>query len=138
MTSVGRTMAAVVAGCIAAVAIIMSVEFVSSKLYPPPPGIDFTNVAAITAWIGHLPLGAFLMVLAGWLAGAIAGAYAATAIARTNTAGYIVVALTFVSAIVNMLSIPHPMWFWVAAVAVFAVAGFVVSRKGAPRAAAAA
>lgn len=63
-----------VAGVAAAVAIIYGVELIGHAIYPAAPGMDPTDLDAMRAFIAQLPLGAFLIVLVGWLLGTGAGA----------------------------------------------------------------
>ena len=66
---VGRSIGAVVAGIVVAVVGVFAVEALGQKVYPPPPGIDFTNPEAIKAMMKDIPLArCFLFCWPGWWA----------------------------------------------------------------------
>lgn len=115
-----RSVGGVIGGIIVAVAVLGTLEWLGHKIYPPPPGIDIHDPEAIKTIIGHLPLGAIIMVLVAWGAGSLAGAFTAAAIARRKHVrhGLIVGGVIMAFAGLTMIMIPHPIWFMFAAAAV--------------------
>src|SRR4051812_19169198 len=71
----------VIIGLVVGMGIIMMVETLSGKMYPPPPGIDFTKPEAIKAMMQNMPVSAFLMILLAYAAGSFAGGLVASLIA---------------------------------------------------------
>ena len=125
-----RVVGAIVAGAAASVLIIFAIERASSMVYPPPADLDMTSREAMSAYVQTLPVGAFLFVLTAWFTATLVGAWLATRLARTPIGGFVVGALLLASGIANMLLIPHPIWFWVAGVAIFIATTFFATRIG--------
>lgn len=130
MTLVLRSVAGVVFGACVATGVIILVEQFSSRMYPPPPGLDLSDPEALKSFIATLPAGAFLMVLLAWGLGTLAGAWVCARIAgrAMTTHGVVLGAMLLVAGVTNMLMIPHPVWMWIAAFLVFAVAGYAGGR----------
>jgi hypothetical protein len=110
----GRSILAIVIGIVLANVVIFGVEMVDWVMYPPPPGFDFHDTAAVRELMTTLPAGAFAVVALAYLLGAVAGAWVAVRITRRSPAacaavvGGVLLALT----VVNLVTIPHPAWFW--------------------------
>ena len=51
-------LAAVVAGLVVSVVLIAAVQAISVRLFPPPPGMDANDPAAIARFMQQLPIGA--------------------------------------------------------------------------------
>jgi hypothetical protein len=122
-----RSLMAIVGGTIVAFIVVMVLEMVEMKIYPPPPGLDMSDPAAVRAVMATIPLGALVLVLVAEVTGAFAGGYLAAFIARRTPAVHalIVGGLVMLAAVGNMLSIPHPVWFWVIALILFLPASYV-------------
>jgi hypothetical protein len=118
---------AIVGGTVVAFIVVMVLEMVEMKIYPPPPGLDMSDPAAVRAVMATIPLGALVLVLVAEVTGAFAGGYLAAFIARRTPAVHalIVGGLVMLAAVGNMLSIPHPVWFWVIALILFLPASYV-------------
>ncbi len=118
---------------VAGIATVVLVEGISSRVYPPPPGLDMNDAAAMKEFVKGLPTGAFLFVLAAHAAGAFVAGAVCTLVAwqRWPVGSVIVGAVFLVVGITNLLMLPHPTWFIVVDVLVFIPAafagGFVVS-----------
>lgn len=110
----GRTILGMLAGVVVAVAVIMAVEAIGHRFYPPPAGLDPTdpaNEAAFAAFVAALPFPGKLVVLVAWMLGTFAGALVGAKLARHQTAAGLLVALVVISGVVGMImKIPHPMW----------------------------
>lgn len=113
-----RAIFSIVAGLIVAVAIVFAMNTLSHTIHPPPPGVDLTNPEALRALIADLPVTAFLVILLGWTLGAGFGAYIAVYVAKraVRWTGYLVGTLVLIASLYNLFTIPHPVWFFVAAV----------------------
>ena len=116
MSASARSALAVLAGVAVGVALIAGVEAASARLYPLPAGLDVHNREAMTNYVATLPLGAFLLVLAGYGVGAFGGGYLAARLAPGAPAKHASVIALFlvVASVINLMAIPHPDWFWVA------------------------
>lgn len=127
-----RPVGAVVAGLIAAFALVAGAEGIVHVLYPPPPGTNMEDFEQVKRFIVTLPMTALLLVLAGWLIGTFVATWLAARIARTPIAGYIVGALLLAAGIVNSIKIPQPVWFSIVSFVIYIGATIVGSRAGAP------
>ena len=113
----------VIFGFVVASAVMMAVEFTNGHLFYPELGRaakDVKDAAHMKALMAHAPSGALMMVAAGWLLGAIAGGWAATRFARTDSPAPALVlgGLPTLAGIANNLMIPPPLWFWALGLAV--------------------
>lgn len=106
-----RAVLAVIGGLVAAVVAIVVVESLSP--YAPPSDIDVSDRHALGAWLGSLPWTAFALILLAYLMGAVVGGYATNRLAASTP--YRPAMVTgfglFVFGAMNLLAIPHPLWF---------------------------
>lgn len=128
----GRKILAVVAGVILAGIVVYAVEAIGHQVYPPPAGLDMKNMEAMKNYVATLPMGALLFVLLAYVLGSFAGGWLAAKIARSSQ---IHVPLTvggvqLFFGLINLLMIPHPLWFAIAAVIVFLPAAFLGGKLG--------
>lgn len=123
MSPILRNVLAIVAGVVVGLVVITSVQFVNNVIFPPPPGIDLSDPAAMKAAVGSLPAGAFIVLILGYLVGTTAGCWTAGRIAAEGQRRVMrLVALVFVvGGILNFRSIPHPTWVVVASFLAFGV-----------------
>lgn len=126
MKSILRSIAGVVFGACVAGGVIILVELISGRMYPPPPGLDLRDPEVFKSYFAGLPVGAFLMVLVAWGLGTFAGAWVCARIAgRLKVAhGLLLGALFLIAGVTNMLAIPHPAWMWASAFLVFGAGGY--------------
>ncbi len=122
--SILRRIFGVILGFIVASAVMMLVEFTNGHFFYPGLGAAAKQVkdtAQMKALMASAPTGALVVVIVGWLLGSIAGGWAATRIARSeSTAPAISLGLLLTLAgISNNLMLPPPTWFWVLSLAVF-------------------
>ena len=115
-----RSVAAVLAGFVAALAVIIVAEAVGHTLFPPPPDLDPMTPEGMSAIVAQMSPAALLMVLLAYLCGGVAGGMVA---ARVAGEGRIVEAMVVgtvlaVGAMFNVVAIPHPIWMSAASVAV--------------------
>jgi hypothetical protein len=129
---VGRLILAILAGIAAAFATIWVIEMVHHLLYPIPGNVRMHDTAGLARYIAALPLGSQLFIAAGWLAGAAVGGAVAARISRKRKAAWWVAGIVAVSAIANVLFIPHPLFLIVAAVAAPLLGGLVARALAGP------
>ena len=96
----------------------MLMEWLSHIVYPPPAGIDMANTEALTTYIAAAPLGALLLLLAGYLIATFDGTFVACLIGSAPRYIYalLVAVLMLAGTVSNLLIIPHPTWFSVTAI----------------------
>ena len=133
MRSALRSVAAVVAGFVAASVVMMAVEWTNGHVLYPGLGKSaegVTDPEKVRALMASAPVGALLVVICGWALGSLVGGRVAAWIAaRAMTAhGLVVGVLLTLAGIANNLMIPPPLWFWVASLAVMIPAAWVGAR----------
>lgn len=120
MNPILRRLLAVVAGVLAGIVAIAMAEFVGHLIFPPPEGMDISDPASIAAAMEQISIGALVAVLVAWGIGSMVGGFVAARIdGKTGPGALMVGAVLLLAAIINMLMIPHPVWFWVLGVALF-------------------
>lgn len=115
MPALLRTTLALLAGVVVTFLTISAVEQLGHILYRAPAGLDWQDSSAVSAYLKQLPVGALLLVLAGWLLGIFTGLTAATLLAGRCRGRFALAigALVFLGAISNFYLLPHPMWLMV-------------------------
>jgi len=140
INSLVRNVLAMLAGVIVAMVLMVLLQSVAHRVYPPPPGLDFTDPAVRESIMIKAPVGALLIVLASYFVGTLVGAWVAARLSADAPLrqGYLIGALLVVASVMNLRAIPHPLWFIVANIAVVIVAAYVGARLGVKKAPAAA
>ncbi len=112
-----RNIGALLAGLLLSAVVVFCVEALDVRLFPLPPGIDPHDPEALRTVMAQMPVAAKLLLLAGWMLASLLGGWLAAKLARSARRSHAMVVGGFLllGAIVNMISIPHPLWFWVAA-----------------------
>jgi hypothetical protein len=130
----GRSILAVLLGVVVGGLMVAAVEFVSHLIYPPPPGLDPANIEALKTAMANAPAGALLFVLLAWALGSLGGGWLAASIARRSPTRHalIVGAVLMAMGILNMVMIPHPPSFWLAALVLFLPAAYLGARLARP------
>lgn len=129
MPKIVRSILAVIAGFVAASAVMMCVETLNGRVLYPELGKaaqGMTDREAIGALMASAPAGALLVVLFGWALGSVAGGFLAAWIASdapVRHALFLGVLLT-VAGIANNLGLPPPGWFWAASLLVLLPAAY--------------
>jgi hypothetical protein len=119
-----RRVFGVIVGFVVAFLCVQGAELFVHLLYPPPLGADLHNSATLKAFVATLPPGAFLLVLAGWLAGTLIGTFLAAKIGRSPVPAYIVGALLLAGGVGNAVMLPQPVWFDAVALLIFVTIPF--------------
>jgi hypothetical protein len=94
-----------------------------------------TDREKISAMLATAPLGAFLVVIVGWIFGAVAGGWTAARLAAQAKPrhGLVLGALLTLAGVANNLMIPPPLWFWIASLVVLLPAAHFGARLAAAR-----
>lgn len=114
-----RMILGAVVGITVAFVTVFVLQKIGHSVYPPPANMDPSNTEEFMTYVASMPLGALLFVLASYLIGAFDGVFIACLVARMkyHVFGVIVGGLMLVATIANLILIPHPLWFSIAAVA---------------------
>lgn len=139
MKDLFRNILALIVGIVVGGVIIALIQAVNAKLYPPPPGLDFKDQAAVAKYMTTLPLGAFGMVLLSYLVGFTLAVFLAIrlSVSVPERQGLLVTMFFGAASVMNLMGLPHPMWFWIANLAVLIVAAMVGGMLGRKKAASA-
>ncbi len=113
-----RKVLGALAGIATAVLTVMLMEWLSHIIYPLPDGIDLSNSEALTTYVAAAPLGALLLVLAGYLIATFDGTLVACLIGSGPPYIYalLIAVLMLAGTASNLIIIPHPTWFSISAV----------------------
>ena len=109
----------VLGGLAAALVVIVVFQKVGQLIHPMPAGLDMKDKQAMGAWIQGLPVGAFLLLLAGYAAGSFTGGAVAVLIGRKPWPALVIGGLLTLSGIANLVMIPHPAWVAVVSLAIY-------------------
>ena len=128
-----RSIAAVVAGFVAASIVMMLVEAFNGRVLHPglaKAAEGVTDRETMRALLAGAPVGAFLVVIAGWILGGVTGGWVAARLAARATLrhGLALGVLLTLFGVANNLMLPPPLWFWVASVAVLLPAAYLGAR----------
>jgi hypothetical protein len=115
ITNLIRGVAAVIAALILAFAGVVGVELMSSVLHPFPPGVDQTDVEACKAHVARYPTGVLLLCAVGWWLTVLLSTWVATRLGanRHPAHGIVIGLILLVMALLNMVMLPYPSWFWI-------------------------
>lgn len=127
-----RKILAVVLGVIAAVVVIIAIEALGHSLYPLPEGLDITDSEAMRAYVKTLPVAALLIVMAAWIIATLIGGLLACLVARETPFIYsaIIGGLVLLGTIINLMSLPHPLWFSITSVLAIIATIFITGLIG--------
>lgn len=130
----GRKILAMIGGVIFAGLVVFAVQKLGHQVYPPPENLDTKNLEAMKAYVASLPMGAMLFVLLSYVVGTFAGGWLATKIARVPQmhVPLTVGGIQLFFGIINLVMIPHPLWFAIASVLVFLPAAYLGGKLGKP------
>jgi len=119
-----RSGLAVIAGFVAASVVMMVIESINGRVLYPELGKmaqGVTDREGIRALLATAPVGAFLVVLFGWVLGSLVGGFLAAWIASSAPVAHALLlgGLLTLAGIANNLMIPPPAWFWIPTLVVF-------------------
>jgi MFS family permease len=119
-----RSILAVIAGFVAASVVMMVIEMVNGRILYPELGKlaeGVTDKEAIRALMANAPVGAFLVVLLGWVLGSLVGGLLAAWIGWNAPLAHALVlgGLLTLAGIANNMMVPPPVWFWIISLVVF-------------------
>ena len=130
-----RLILGVILGPLVGLIVLGAVDGAANTIFPPPPGVNLTDPAAIRAATAVLPLGAQVGQVLAWLLGALAGAWSANLIAgRRALAGRIVSGLFLAFAAWTLATTAYPMGTRVGLMIAVLIAALAADRaSGKPR-----
>jgi len=123
-----RGILAVLGAVIANVLIVSLCEMGLGRAFPPPPGVNLQDPAALKAFAQSMPTAALALLTAGWAAGAFGAAATGFLIARKTWAAWVGPAFNLLGVAMSITMIPHPPWVAIIGLAMPFVAGWSVPR----------
>lgn len=113
-----RSILAVLAGIVAGGFLAFLIEIPGMVIHPLPPGTDMRNLEVLKSHMANAPLAAQVLLAVAWMLGPLAGSWLAASIARRMKLVHAIVVGMFFLAMdmMNVRSLPHPMWLIVVAV----------------------
>jgi hypothetical protein len=128
-----RSIAAVLAGFIAASIVMMLIESINGRVLYPELARAAAGVKdreAMRALMAATPVGAFLVVIGGWTLGSLLGGWLAARLAGRAGTGHALVlgGLLLLAGLANNLMLQPPTWFWIASLVVFLPAAYAGAR----------
>lgn len=116
MKEILRNTFAALAGALLGLLCISLIQGLTAQRYPLPAGFDPGDKAAMGEFLRALPIAAKLLILSGYFVGVTLGAWVAHRLSFAHGArqAFLVTALFAVASVMNLLSFPHPVWFWAA------------------------
>jgi hypothetical protein len=133
MPKIVRGIGAVIGGFVAASAVMMVVESLNGHVLYPELGKlaeGVTDRETIRTLLAGAPVGALLVVIAGWVLGSLTGGFVAGWIGRDARAlcALVLGGLLTCAGIATNLMLPPPGWFWIPTLLVFFPAAFFGAR----------
>ena len=121
-----------VTGVGSAVLVVAAIELVAHAVYAPSVMPDVSTPEAMAAYVGSMPLGAFLLVLTAYVAGTVVGGFVGIAIARRHAMRFAGLAggVILLASIANFVAVPHPAWFVAATLVDVPLAAWLTGRVG--------
>lgn len=122
-----RNVLAWITGLAVAIGAIMLVQQLGHTIYPPPPGLDYRDAAAMEAYVSQLPFIALLFPIFSYFLGALLGALVACRIGTTRPLVFagVIGLILFAFTVANLIQIPHPHWFSALAIAAVIVGAWL-------------
>ena len=108
-----RDAVAALSGIVVAFGLFYVLQFVGNTIYPPPVGLDQTDVEAMRAYISTLPIPALLIPMFAYFLAAFAGTLVACTIgtARPAVFAFIIGVLLLARTVTTLILVPHPLWY---------------------------
>jgi hypothetical protein len=115
---------AIVASLAAMFVVVSAVEYLSHMIYPLPDVADPYDKDMLKAHIALAPVEALVLVPIGWILGAFLGSFLGGYISKTKKQAifFIVAIFTLMAAVMNMILLPSPWYFWALSALIFPAA----------------
>jgi hypothetical protein len=107
-----RTILAILAGLLVALATIIALEYLGMSLFPMPVGVTLQDETDLARLVAEAPTGKLLWVVLGWALAALLGGWTAARLSRAHRriAALSVGGLIVAGVAATVATIPHPGW----------------------------
>lgn len=112
---------AIIAALATMLIVIIVVEQISHEIHPPTVGLNHKDKEAVKQFMLTVPFKALILIPIGWVLGAFAGAFVGGTISKSKKRiiFFVVAIFTLLASISQLISIPHPWYFWAIAAFIF-------------------
>lgn len=126
-----RDLLSVLAGIATGFIVISLVEMVSVLLFPP--SMDITNSESLKLYLKNPPIESLLFLILAWAIGSFFGGLATSLIAIDKKIESALIAgiVLLIAGLINLISLPHPLWFWIIGLAVYLPCAYWGGKLGA-------
>jgi hypothetical protein len=126
-----RRVLAVIAGFVVSVIGIDLVEAIGALVAPVPAAPNLANVTAMGVYLASKSWQSYAFDLGAYVLGTVAGVVVAASIVRVRSrAVWVVGGLVLATTVANLVILPHPVWFSVAAVVAVALGAVLGMQLG--------
>jgi hypothetical protein len=111
-----KNIIAVVVGVVSGLVLIGLVQYAIGQLSPLPEGVDPNDYEQLSAYLRQAPTSKFLLIILSYFTGAIMSGFVSAGIKGTSNPkllAYVSGSILLGFGILNMLMLPHPIWFWI-------------------------
>jgi hypothetical protein len=114
-------------GLVTGIIIVMIGDASIHILFPNPEGINLNHKEAIESFMKSVPTSILIIMLSFWILSSFLGGYVAGKINKTEwkISAIITGSALMIVAILNMLTIPHPMWMVLLSVILYIPASYI-------------
>lgn len=107
-----KRITSVLAGLATAFIIFMIFQLISSRIYPVPSGMRMNDPVVMKSYVSGLPVGAFLLIMAGYITGSFAAGAVIKVVSRSANKKPAIITgiLLTLGGLINFITIPHPLW----------------------------
>ncbi len=117
----------IILGLATAMTSFMLFETIAHFAFPIPADVDIDNAESMRKAMTNMPVGAFSLVLSGWIIGSLLAGYFARLVSKNESFRnpLIIGCILEAATIFNFILLPHPTWLIVVSLLVMIPAVFV-------------
>ena len=117
----------IIVGILSATVFIYIIESLGHLVYPPSEDLDLKNPDTIKSIMKDVPAGALLFVLLAYALGSFFGGLITAIISKSSKVinAIIVGIVLLIFGLINLLIIPHPVWFTVVSILLYIPCAYI-------------
>lgn len=127
-----KNISGIIAGLIAGFIVVFLVENAGHSFYPAAENIEFGDKEALKKMIDNLPAGALLVVIFAYACGSFAAGLVCALISSKNKKENSIITgmILLILGLINLFTVPHPVWFWVLNIIVYLPFAYLGGKLG--------